>query len=126
MPISSSYFSGIHSVPKAELDNYYLSFHEKKGFDFDKKRYSVGFISKAVTFIVRVWRIVTGHSYSFESNIKKFAECIQSEGVSNKDLKACVKASKRLTALVDAVLTKKNKSPLELTTLLQDTNNALL
>lgn len=114
MTVSGSFFNKINAVPTEDLDQYYLSFHEKNGFDLERKRYSVGFLSKVVTAIFRVWRICTGHSYNFDYSVRRFAECLKKDGITRHDLKVCSKAQKRLVALIKTVLAKKHKNPDEL------------
>lgn len=126
MTMSGSFFNKINTVPSEDLDKYYLSFHATKGFDLERKRYSVGFLSKVVTAIFRIWRLCTGHSYNFEYNVKKFAECMKKDGITRHDLKACSKASKRLVTIINSVLPKKNKSPDELTQLVSNGRFELL
>lgn len=126
MPVSSSYFTSLSAVSTKELDNYYLTFHASKGFNLERKRYSFGLLSAPITAIIHMWRVFTGYSFAFEYNVSQLVELLKNKNISLADTKCCLKAAKRLSAMADTVLVKKDKKPDELKVLLGDTSKAFL
>jgi len=123
MPISASF---INNFANNNPHDYYITYHQKKGFGFEKKDLNIRFLGRILAVFVRIFKRITGHSYKLEFNAKKLAEYVATEFGQISDKAPYLKGCFKVQQIVDKWLNGKDIAIIPSTQLDQAGKDTLL
>ncbi|MBS0636564.1 MAG: ankyrin repeat domain-containing protein [Verrucomicrobia bacterium] len=110
MPLYTSLFQELSQVQPKELSNYYLVFHQKKGFQLQRKHISKNsFINAVVDPIFRAIKSWMGYSYNFEASINNFSRLVKKDAATIEDFDGCISSCNKLSMIAERVFKKKHR-----------------
>ncbi len=128
MPDSISFVSDFNKAAewKGDESKYYITYHNKHGFGFEKKDMNLWLLGRVLSIFVRIFKRLRGYDYNFANTAKKLQDHIAIDLTNATDKPSYLKGCAKLQYVVQKVLASKSLDLLDTKNLDQETKNQLL